>query len=100
MTHTLQQGVSISCVAARAASAIALALGIILALTILSTASAQWKTYKILYSFTGGADGANPLAALVLDSVGNLYGTTFQGGTGCHVGCGVIFKLDTSGTET
>jgi uncharacterized repeat protein (TIGR03803 family) len=38
---------------------------------------------------------------LIIDSAGNLYGTTFYGGhTGCIYGCGVVFKLDTSGTET
>jgi hypothetical protein len=34
------------------------------------------STYKVLYAFTGGADGANPYAGLVRDAAGNLYGTT------------------------
>jgi uncharacterized repeat protein (TIGR03803 family) len=51
----------------------------------------------VLYSFTGGADGANPYASVISDSAGNLYGTTFSGGT---AGWGVVFKLDTSGNET
>jgi uncharacterized repeat protein (TIGR03803 family) len=51
----------------------------------------------VLYSFTGGADGAFPISALVRDGVGNLYGTTTQGGS---VGAGVVFKVDPSGTET
>jgi uncharacterized repeat protein (TIGR03803 family) len=50
----------------------------------------------VLYSFTGGADGANPYAGVVRDSAGNLYGTTYQGGTG-H---GVVYKLNTAGQET
>jgi uncharacterized repeat protein (TIGR03803 family) len=63
-----------------------------------------------LYSFTGGADGARPLAGVVRDSAGNLYGTTYSGGVttgtcaavgeGNMPGCGVVFKLDTSGQET
>jgi uncharacterized repeat protein (TIGR03803 family) len=50
-----------------------------------------------MYSFTGGADGANPYAGLFQDSAGNLYGTTSRGGA---KGYGVVFKLDTTGTET
>jgi uncharacterized repeat protein (TIGR03803 family) len=51
----------------------------------------------VLYSFTGGADGAGPNTSLVRDSAGNLYGTTENGGA--H-GKGAVFKLDTSGVET
>ncbi len=49
----------------------------------------------LLYSFSGGADGAVP-ASVVLDSQGNLYGTSgFGGNLNCAggSGCGVIFKL-------
>jgi uncharacterized repeat protein (TIGR03803 family) len=46
-----------------------------------------------LYTFTGGADGSQPLAALIGDSVGNLYGTTSAGGSGDFgEGDGVVFK--------
>jgi uncharacterized repeat protein (TIGR03803 family) len=55
----------------------------------------------VLYSFTGGADGAYPqLGDLVFDQAGNIYGTTGIGGsgTGCgSFGCGVVFKLTRSG---
>jgi uncharacterized repeat protein (TIGR03803 family) len=51
----------------------------------------------VLYSFTGGADGSYPYAGVILDSAGNLYGTTQFGGTG---NAGVVYRLDTSGHET
>jgi uncharacterized repeat protein (TIGR03803 family) len=55
-------------------------------------------TETVLYSFTNaGGDGAYPLAGLVIDPVGNLYGTTDDGGSS---GYGTVFKLDSSGSET
>ncbi len=45
---------------------------------------------RVLYSFAGGVDGANPQAGLARDSAGNLYGTTSAGGTANN---GTIFKL-------
>jgi uncharacterized repeat protein (TIGR03803 family) len=58
----------------------------------------------VLHSFSGGAtDGIWPLAGLVRDVAGNLYGTTSQGGgTGCDYGygCGTVFKLSKTGKET
>jgi uncharacterized repeat protein (TIGR03803 family) len=49
----------------------------------------------VLYRFTGSTDGGIPLAGLVMDSQGNLYGTTESGGlTSCGLGgCGVVFKV-------
>jgi len=53
-----------------------------------------------LHSFTGGADGSFPRGGLILDSQGNLYGTTVNGGTGClFLGCGVVFMLSSAGQE-
>jgi uncharacterized repeat protein (TIGR03803 family) len=37
-------------------------------------------TETILHEFTGGADGGNPIAGVIRDSAGNLYGTTNLGG--------------------
>ena len=57
----------------------------------------------VLYSFTGGADGGYPNAGVIRDSAGNLYGTTNKGGDlNCNYGngCGVVYKLDTTGQET
>jgi uncharacterized repeat protein (TIGR03803 family) len=45
-----------------------------------------------LYAFTGGADGGLPQAGLMADPSGNLYGTTYQGGSGS----GVVFELSHS----
>jgi uncharacterized repeat protein (TIGR03803 family) len=52
--------------------------------------------FTVLYAFTGGADGSLPNGGLILDSAGNLYGTTNEGG----LGTGVVYKLDPSGQET
>lgn len=52
---------------------------------------------RALYTFSGGADGAYPMGALVFDALGNLYGTTPAGGA---YGQGTVFKLDPSGNET
>ena len=61
----------------------------------------QYKE-TVLYTFTGGADGGAPETRLLRDKAGNLYGVASMGGnTACastHVtGCGVVFKVDTSG---
>jgi len=58
-------------------------------------------TETVLYVFKGNAakDGASPVGGLVMDSAGNLYGTTAYGGTGnCVVlgtlmGCGTVFEI-------
>ncbi|HEY3638385.1 MAG TPA: choice-of-anchor tandem repeat GloVer-containing protein, partial [Rhizomicrobium sp.] len=55
-------------------------------------------TESLLYSFTGGSDGASPAGGVILDSTGNLYGTTFGGGS--SAGYGVAYKLAPDGTET
>jgi len=58
---------------------------------------------SVLYNFTGGSDGGYPYAGLVRDAAGNLYGETTVGGdlNSCSgSGCGTVFKVDPSGTET
>jgi uncharacterized protein YceK len=62
----------------------------------LQKTEAGWKQ-TTLYEFTDVSDGESP-GALVFDANGNLYGTTFLGGTGTCVfyqfsGCGTVFKL-------
>ena len=54
-------------------------------------------TETVLYSFTGVGDGARPLAGLLSDGKGNLYGTTEYGGNGIGTsGVGTIFKINIS----
>jgi uncharacterized repeat protein (TIGR03803 family) len=56
-------------------------------------------TEKVLYNFTGGADGGNPAGGLVFDSKGNLYGTASWGGNFENsVGLGVVFELSPPAT--
>ncbi|HXC42968.1 MAG TPA: choice-of-anchor tandem repeat GloVer-containing protein [Candidatus Dormibacteraeota bacterium] len=57
----------------------------------------------VLYSFNDGVDGGFPVAGVVRDAAGNLYGGTEDGGDlSCNsgFGCGVAYKLDPSGNET
>lgn len=66
----------------------------------LSPGSGGAWTEKVLYSFTGGADGSLPFGGgLAMDSAGNLYGTTELGG---QYGFGTVFELvpGTNGTWT
>lgn len=56
-------------------------------------------TEKVLYSFRGAAenDGQWPVAGLVMDPAGSLFGTTRLGGSGCGTqGCGIVFELASS----
>jgi len=61
----------------------------------------QAQTFTVLYSFTGGADGAEPLSGLIMDSAGSLYGTTAAGGIFHNqTVAGVVFELDATDVET
>lgn len=53
--------------------------------------------FTVLHSFGGGADGKGPQGGLIQDSKGNLFGTTFAGGTSNN---GVVFEINSAGQET
>ena len=52
-----------------------------------------WTEHTI-YDFQNASDGELPVGALIFDTVGNLYGTTNEGGSG---GGGTVFELSPSG---
>ena len=55
--------------------------------------------FTVRHTFVGGTDGGNPLAALVQDRHGNLYGTASAYGDP-HCSCGVVFRITRSGSYT
>jgi uncharacterized repeat protein (TIGR03803 family) len=61
---------------------------------VFSSSASPGSREKVIYAFTGGADGGSPLSDLTIGSAGNLYGTTSHGGiaTTC-VSCGTVFEL-------
>jgi len=63
--------------------------GVVFELSPPANGGTTW-TETTLWTFTGGNDGGEPTDALVLDSKGNLYGTTDGGGTGV---VGTVFEL-------
>ena len=79
--------------AARAV-AITLLASVVGIATLAAPANAQ--TFNVIHYFTGGADGANPVAGMTIDRGGNLYGATSLGGNSslyCAPTCGTVFKL-------
>ncbi len=54
-------------------------------------------TETVVHSFGGGKDGTFPYAGLVMDANGNLYGTTYSGGSNNQ---GTLFEITANGTET
>lgn len=56
------------------------------------TPSGQWVE-TVLHGFTGQLDGGWPVGGVILDSAGNVYGTTVMGGTGGIEEGGVVFEI-------
>jgi uncharacterized repeat protein (TIGR03803 family) len=69
----------------------------------LTHASGNMWTHKVIYNFTGGSDGAYPMAGVIVDPAnGALYGTASSGGlsnSNCS-GCGTVFKLAPNAKKT
>ena len=76
---------------------------LIVAVVVLTALGTHAQSFSVLHTFIiGPSDGANPFAGVVLDKSGNVYGMTEFGGSGswCPTGCGVVFKVSTTGQES
>ncbi|HEV3306778.1 MAG TPA: choice-of-anchor tandem repeat GloVer-containing protein [Candidatus Sulfotelmatobacter sp.] len=76
----------------RVSIGLTMALAMLAAMFMITTRAAA-QTETVLYTFNGyGTDGApyQPYSGVIFDAAGNLYGTTFQGGTYGH---GSVFEL-------
>lgn len=76
--------------------------GTVFQLTPPATQGGAW-TKSILYTFTANDDGGEPMAGIILDSSGAIYGTTMIGGgtfAACNagLGCGTVFKVSPPST--
>jgi uncharacterized repeat protein (TIGR03803 family) len=73
------------------------AFGLLLGLIVVVAPAFAASKEKVLYSFCSAQlcpDGANPMAGLISDAAGNLYGTAYHGGnSNCIRGCGTVFEL-------
>jgi uncharacterized repeat protein (TIGR03803 family) len=71
-------------------------LAIWFAMALASSLPAQSQTYSVIHEFTGGADGGQPAAGPTFDKSGNLYGTSFYGGTSY----GLVYKASRQGSAS
>jgi len=64
----------------------------------LTKSGGNW-TESVLYSFASGQDGNGPTDGVIMNSAGNLFGTTPYGGiNNCQGGCGTVYELTPSGS--
>jgi len=84
----------------RPSTAALISLALLAILLMVPSAQSRAQTFQVIHNFTGGTDGAVPLAGLIADRAGNLYGTAAAGGTGLfceEYGCGTAFRLKPAG---
>ncbi len=75
---------------------VGLALAALLAVGADLAKPAYAQTFSVIHNFSGGQDGAAPMAGLTADGAGNFYGSAARGGdagTCGGAGCGLIFRL-------
>lgn len=68
----------------------------------LTSISGGWKE-SVIYRFNKTKthnDGMFPWAGVIIDTAGNLYGTTESGGNGCSLSCGTVFELSPAANDT
>lgn len=80
-----------------------LSVGIVVLFCIATVIAAPAQILTTVANFNG-ANGSYPYGSLIQSSDGNFYGVTWSGGANstdnCSYGCGVVFKLTSSGTVT
>lgn len=75
----------------RGATTAALALAMVLVLTVVTSGVAHAQSFQVIYSFLGFTDGARPYTGLTIDAGRDLFGTTYAGHEG--VNWGGVFEL-------
>jgi len=73
------------------------AFAFLLVLTVSVIPQAQGQAFSVVHNFSGGSDGGDPLAGLIIDGVGNLYGSASSGGA---YGYGAVFMVDPTDVQT
>jgi uncharacterized repeat protein (TIGR03803 family) len=63
--------------------------------TVTLLVTSTWASEKVIHNFGSGTDGRTPQSSLVFDAAGNLYGTTYAGGS---EGLGTVFKISPNGS--
>ena len=70
------------------------AVWVVFALILFLASGRAVAQFRVLHNFdNNGVDGFSPVAGVVFDSQGNIYGTTGLGGPGSTSGCGIVYEL-------